>query len=87
MLPHPQNSTVSQTCNASIHEVQTANTVISAMDVLNCKHAAASKSTMSMLFMNKVTMARQPPISGNINLPPSLQKLQNKGKNLKKQYY
>jgi hypothetical protein len=57
LLPHPQNSTVSQACNASIYEVRTANTVVSAMDVLNCTHTAVSNSTMFMLFMNMVIMA------------------------------
>jgi len=51
LLPHPQNSTVSQVCTTSIYKVQTAITVVSAMDVLNCKHTAASNSTISVLFM------------------------------------
>jgi hypothetical protein len=52
MLPYPQNSTVSLACTTSIYKVYTAITVVSAMDVLNCKHTAASNSTISMLFMN-----------------------------------
>jgi len=51
LLPYPQNSTVSQACTTSIYKVYTAITVVSAMDVLNCKHTAASNSTISMLFM------------------------------------